>query len=451
MKYATTTKTLSRRQTTVFTELKSIIALAVPLVAGLTSSTMLGLVDTYMLGDLGEAVLGAVSLTNSILLIFYAGLYGFMGPIGILVGQAFGGGNTKQISSIMRHGVVIAFFAGLASLALMVFGLFVILPHTGQPADVVAVLSPYWLAMGASLLPYSIALVYKQFYDSIDRPWLGFILTLLPVGINIFLNWVLIKGNLGFPALGIMGAGLASLIAQTIGVMTIALHYRWSRLAAPYREIRPWSSADFRTQWREGWPMSLQYLLEGGAVAVAGILIGWLGTTALAANQIVYSVTSVLYMLPLGMSAAVSIRVAQAAGGGQKSRAKVISYTALAVVTVWSAGFTGLLLFFGRDIAAFFVNEATVIGLASATFISVGLMQIFDGLQSVSLGALRGILDNRWPTRVSLIGYWLIALPTGYVLGFVFRLGAPGFWGGFGFGLAVASVLLLRRIGHKMV
>jgi multidrug resistance protein, MATE family len=431
-------------------EIRPIISLAIPLVAGLTTSTIMGLVDTLMLGTYGEAILGAVSLTSSVLLIFYAGLYGFVGPVGILIGQAFGAGNANKIAAIIQHGLIIAFAAGAASAATMLGILLFVLPHTGQPADVMAVLSPYWIAMGFSLLPYCLSLVYKQFYDSIDRPWVGFVLTLLPVTSNVFFNWLLISGNLGFPALGILGAGIGSLLASTLGVVGMMLFYRFSSMTTAYRTGTPWTLNAFREQLREGLPMSLQYLMEGGAVAVAGILIGWLGTTALAANQIVYSVTSTLYMLPLGMAGAVSIRVSQAAGGGENGRIRTISYAALGIVTAWTALFTVTLLVAGEPIADFFVDEIPVIQVAAATFITVGLMQVFDGLQSVSLGALRGVLDNRWPTRISLIGYWLIALPLGFVFGALLGYGPAGFWGGFGVGLAFAAFMLLRRLRMKM-
>ncbi|MBL8160838.1 MAG: MATE family efflux transporter [Anaerolineae bacterium] len=442
-------KTLIQQLLPFINELRPIISLAVPLVIGLSTSTMMGLVDTYMLGESGEAVLGAVSLTSSVLLIFYAALYGFIGPVGILVGQSFGAEQPRKIGDIVRHGLLIAFAAGSASAVLMIIGLLYILPHTGQPDDVMAVLPTYWLAMGVSLVAYSVSLVYKQFYDAIDRPWIGFLLTLLPVLANIGLNWLLIAGNAGFPALGIVGAGIGSLIAQTLGVIFMTLHYRRSTLTRAYRSAEGWRLSAFREQVREGVPMALQYLFEGGAVAVAGVLIGWLGTTALAANQIVYSVSSMLYMLPLGMAGAVSIRVSQAAGGDEKNRIRSISYTALVLVSIWTAVFTLMLFLLGDRIAALFVDEPQVIIVAAATFISVGLMQIFDGLQSVSLGALRGVLDNRWPTRISLIGYWVIALPLGYLLGFHLQLGPAGFWGGFGIGLAFAAVMLMRRLHSR--
>jgi MATE family multidrug resistance protein len=179
---------------------------------------------------------------------------------------------------------------------------------------------------------------------------------------------------------------------------------------------------------------------------VAGLLIGLLGATALAANQIVFSVMVLLYMIPMGMSAAVGIRVAQAAGGGEKGRARSIAFTGMALVSVWTVTFTVLLVTSADWVARQFVSEAGVIAVATLMFVAVGAMQIGDGVQSVGVGALRGIFDNRYPTAVSLIAYWLIALPMGFAFGFGLNWGAPGVWLGFGSGLVVASVLLVRRL-----
>ncbi|MDX2161309.1 MAG: MATE family efflux transporter [bacterium] len=426
-------------------EMYSLIGLAIPLIASLTTSTALGLVDTYMLGTLGEAVLGAVSLTSSVLLIFYAGLYGLVGPVGILIGQAHGAGEIGKISSIIRHGLVIALAVGLLSVLIMLIGL-PLLAQIGQPPEVIARITPYWVAMSFSLIPYVMSLVLKQFYDSTDRPWLGLGLTLVAVVFNIAANWVLIFGNLGFPALGLAGAGIGSLLGQTAGFAAMMLHYRLTPGNAPYRGETVWSLAQFREQLHEGLPMGIQYLLEGGAVTIAGLFVGLLGATQLAANQVVYSVTSVLYMLPLGMASAVTIRVSQAVGGSENDRLPAITRAALVLVTSWAAGFTVLLLFAGEQIAAFFVSETDIIAAAGAIFVAVSFMQVFDGIQSVSLGALRGLLDNRWPTAVSLMGYWLVALPAAYVLGVMMQGGAAGVWGGFSIGLIFASVLLVGRI-----
>jgi MATE family multidrug resistance protein len=195
--------------------------------------------------------------------------------------------------------------------------------------------------------------------------------------------------------------------------------------------------------------MATQYLLEGGSAAIGGLMIGLFGAVALAANQIASSVTSILYMLPLGMSAAVSIRIAQAAGGGMPGRLASIGYAGIGLVTIWTAGFTVLLVVLGDVIAGLIVSDPVLIAAAATFFVVFAIMQVVDGVQSVALGALRGILDNDWPTMVSLIAYWLIALPVAWVVAFPLGFGAPGVWAGFGTGLAVAAVALLWRFRSK--
>lgn len=443
--------TLSQRLTlwqSVRLELRPLIGLAVPLIAGLATSTAIGLTDTYFIGALGEVPLAAASLTSSVALILYASLYGFLYPISILIGQAYGAGDHNKIAHVLRHGLALGVGIGALGALLMIAGLLV-LPYAGQPPEVIAVIAPYWIMIALLLIPYTTSIAYKQLYDAVEKPWSGVLLTLAGVLLNIPLTWALTTGQLGLPALGLFGAGLASFLATAFGMLLMALYYRLSPAMAPYRLPAGWKRDEFTEQLREGTPMSLQYLMEGGAVTVAGILIGWLGATALAANQIVFSVASVLYMIPLGMAGAVSIRIAQAVGGDEATRLRAIGASGVGLVVLWTVVTTLTLVLAGESIARFFVADGDVIAVAALMFLVVGVMQVFDGVQSVSLGALRGILDSRWPTNVSLIAYWMIALPVSYVLGFTFGLGAPGVWGGFAFGLAVASVLLWRRFHAK--
>lgn len=436
--------TTGRPTAAIFAEIPQLVALAIPVVAGLIGSTLLGVIDSFMLGPLGEVPLAAASLTQSVLVVFYAGLYGLVGAVGLLVGQAHGAGEPKQIASILRHGLFVGYAGGFFGAALMA-SLFFLVPYTGQPPEVVAALPIYWMAMSALLVPFTLTMVVKQFLDSIARPWTGALLTLLPVVINVPLNWLLIYGNLGAPRLGLVGAGIASLIAFNVGFVIMLVYLRFAPSMVNYRDAVKIHPEGLEDLTREGYPMSIQYLAEGGAVAVAGVLIGWLGATALAANQIVFSVGVLVYMAPLGMSGAVSIRIAQAIGQGASNRVRAIGLAGIFIVTLWMLGFTYVMVRWGAEISSAFVTEAPVIAAASAMFVAVGIMQVFDGLQSVSLGALRGILDNRWPTRVSLIAYWLIALPLSLLFGFQLGFGAPGIWIGFGMGLSVAAVLLVFR------
>jgi len=426
-------------------EVGSLIRLAVPLIAGMLSSVIVGLTDTYFLGPLGEVSLAAVSLATSVAIILYAALYGLLGPVGYLIGTAYGAGDAGKISQVVKHGVVIGFGAGVVGFLLMALAL-VGLPYLGQPPEVLQIIAPYWLLIGALMVPFLVGFVYKQFYDAIDKPWMGVALTLVGVTVNIPLTWALVGGHVGLPALGLVGAGWAAFISGCIGTAVMAAHFHLTPAHAPYRVPSNWHKDAFLEQLREGAPMGVQYFFEGGAVSVAGLLIGLLGATALAANQVVFSVMVLLYMIPMGMSAAVGIRVAQAAGGGEKHRARSIGLTGMMVVSLWTVVFTVVLVSSGDWVARRFVSEAEVIAIATLMFVTVGAMQIGDGVQSVSVGALRGIFDNRYPTVVSLIAYWLIALPLSYAFGFWLNWGAPGVWAGFGGGLVVASVLLVRRL-----
>lgn len=425
-------------------EVRHLLALATPLVGGLVVSSLMGVVDTAMLGPLGALPLAAVSLTLSVWVIFVAGLYGFLMPVGILAGTAHGAGDPAAIAATVREGRALAVRSGLLA-ALAMAALLPLLPWLGQPREVLSVIAPYWLAICAMLPGFAVSLVYKQVLEAIDRPWLAVALAFTAVLFNAGLNYVLIQGRFGLPALGLAGAGLGTALATAF---TVALQWAVCHHHPALRACLAAGAADAALRARlrhEGLPMGGQYVLEGGAVAVVGLFVGWIGATALAANQVVMAVAGVLYMVPLGVAAATSLRIAQAIGGGGRDRLRAIGVAGLAIATGWLVLATLLLTGFARPIAHAFVDDPAVLGLAAALFFAVGLMQVFDGVQTVSLGALRGMLDSHWPTRVSLLAYWGLAIPLAWLFGLAFGGGVVGVWAGFAVGLAVAGALLLQR------
>lgn len=428
-------------------EIAPLAALAAPLVAGLVAATGVTLVDTAMLGPLGATPLAAVSLTTSVAIIFYAALYGFAGPVGLFAGRCFGSGELSAIGHVARHGGLLATLGGLAG-ALLMMAILPLLPQLGQPPEVIAVIAPYWLCISASMLAFTHAMVVKNLLDAAGRPWLSVMVTLLPVLLNIALNWLLIYGHWGFPRLGLTGAGIASLIAQAVGAAVGWLVVRRLPSLRVWWGPRRFEREELGRQWNEGRPMTVQLFFEGAAVAVAGVMVGYFGAVALAGNQIALSVGSTLYMLPLGVAGAVTIRIAQVIGAGAWERVAAIGHAGLLVVTGWMGGFALLFLFAGAWIGDLFVDDPAVVAAAAAIFFVFGFTQLMDGVQSVSLGALRGMLDNEFPTRVSLIAYWMIALPLSALFGFGFDLGAPGIWAGFGVGLSVAAVALSLRFAR---
>ncbi|WP_019956625.1 MATE family efflux transporter [Yoonia vestfoldensis] len=420
-------------------EIGPLIRLALPIVAGLAASTLIGVVDTVMIAPLGTVSLAAASLTTAAIIIFYSAIYGFVSAVGIEAAHRHGGAQADAVAAALRAGLVLAVFAGLVAATAMALILF-ILPLIGQPAEVLAIITPYWLAMSALLVPVALLMVIAQVLNAMDRPWTAAGFAFLAVILNIPLNYVLIWGIGDWQGLGLIGAGLASLIAETLALL-VAIG--WLARQGLFR-----ASADGALRKRlarGGLPLAIGYTGEGAAFAVVGLMLGIFGATALAANQIVQAVGGVLYMLPLGMAAAVAIRIGQASGSGDPARLRPIAVAAIGVVTVWMVTVTIALILLGGRIAAALSTDIDVVFLATAMFIIVALIQVADGVQSTALGALRGAMDFDWPTRFTLVSYWLFALPLAAVLGFWAGLGPLGVWTGYGIGIGFVAVILPWR------
>jgi MATE family multidrug resistance protein len=424
-------------------EARSLLSLAVPLILGLAASTLIGVTDTIMIAPLGTNALGAVSLTMSVSIAFYAAIYGLVSMIGVSIAAAHGADDRTATAVLFRSGLVLGTIVGIGG-ALLMAGLLLLLPLFGQPTQVLAILPGYWLTMAVFLIPYAMMLVLKALFDAIDRPWTGVVFALLGVAINVPLNYVLINGVGAWSGLGLTGAGLASLLAEGMAVAMALLYLRYARWLAHIRLVGA-SRAALAAQLREGAPVSFGYFAETTAYAFAGVMVGWFGAVALAANQIVGSISAVLYMLPLGMAAAVAIRIAQAAGAGENTRLRPIAGAAFAIVTLWMLIVTAVVTAEGDTIAGWLGADPAVIQLGATLFVIIGLMQVADGLQSTALGALRGLGDTRLPMLVTLVAYWLIALPLAYVVGVTFGLGSAGVWIGYGAGLFVAALYLPVR------
>ncbi|ART99528.1 MATE family efflux transporter [Yoonia vestfoldensis] len=421
------------------TEVAPLLRLALPIVAGLAASTLIGVVDTLMIAPLGTLPLAAASLTTAAMIIFYSAIYGFVSAVGIEAAHRHGGAQADAVAAALRAGLVLAPLMGLVAAVFM--GLILVsLPFIGQPPDVLAIITPYWLAMAALLVPVALLMVIAQVLNAMDRPWTAAGFAFLAVVLNIPLNYLLIWGVGDWPGLGLIGAGLASLIAETLALLVaISWLARHGLLRA-----RP-DPALRRRLARDGLPLAIGYTGEGAAFAVIGLMLGIFGATALAANQIVQAVGGVLYMLPLGMAAAVAIRIGQASGSGDPTRLRPIAIAAIGVVTTWMIAVTITLILSGSRIAAALSTDSAVVALATAMFVIVALIQVADGVQSTALGALRGIMDFVWPTRLTLASYWFFALPLAALLGFWAELGPLGIWAGYGIGITLVAIILPLR------
>jgi MATE family multidrug resistance protein len=291
-------------------------------------------------------------------------------------------------------------------------------------------------------------LALRQFAESMGRPWVPTLIILGGVALNAFLNWVLIYGHLGVPSLGLTGAGISTLLSRTLGSALIFLWLRLDpkmRAAWPRRWFAPVSMPRLRQMLGVGLPASGCLLFEGGAFAAATVMMGWLGAASLAAHQIAISCAALTFMVSLGLSMSVGMRISAAVGAGEHSRLRPIWLGGAGMGLVMAFTAMAAFLAFGRQIASFFIQDEGVVSTAAMLLAVAAVFQIFDGGQVIHAAALRGLTDVRVPAALTFVAYWLIALPMAYLLGIRGRFGPQGIWIGLAAGLAVAAVLLGLR------
>ena len=322
-----------------------------------------------------------------------------------------------------------------------------VLPMLGQPRDVLAAMPGYWISICLLLIPFSMLIVFKSAFEAVGRPWLGTAFSFVAVVVNIPLNYAMIWGLGPLPALGLTGSGIASLAAETVALMAAWVWWARARSMARLRLRRPVTRAEMLATAREGAPLGALYVAETGAMAVATVMIGTFGTVALAGNQVAMSVGGLLYMVPLGIAGAVSIRVAQATGAGLTDTLRPIAFGGLALALGWLSGTALILAFAGGAIARAITDDAQVVAVATVIFLVFATMQVADGVQSTMLGALRGMSDTGWPAWVSMTAYWGVALPLGWVLSD--WIGPAGVWAGFFVALVGAGTALVFRFRAK--
>ncbi len=319
--------------------------------------------------------------------------------------------------------------------------LYPLLGPIGQPAEVLSILFPYWISMAVWILPFTLFFGLKSLFDAVDWPWTAVGLSYLGVVFNIPANYVFIH----VLEMGILGAGLASILSQCVSLAAAFLVLIYAPGLAPFRKKVAVAWADVRAQLKEALPICLGYAGEGGAYAVVGLMMGWLGAEALAAHQIVNALAGLAYMIPMGMAGAASIRIGQAVGAGGGVRLRPILKASFVLVTAWQILAAVAFVVFGRMMAEAMSSDTVVIELTVILFFIVALLQIADGLQGTALGALRGMSDMNLPTIITLAAYWPLALPMSYLLGFVLGWGAVGVWLGYTIGLCVAAMALPWR------
>lgn len=429
-------------------ECRQTLKLAFPLVIGQVSQMLLGVADTVMIGKLGVTELAVLTFANSLFYVPFVFGIGVLTAISVFTSNARGGGDTAAGRASCRLGVYISTVLGL-----LLFGLMWVLSQNlgifGQPPEVEARTGLFFQIIMASLVPALMSLALKNHADSLNRPWPPFWIFLGGVVLNVFLNWVMIYGKLGCPAWGLEGAAIATLISRIAIVVAMFVwlyQAKGLREWVPYHWFRMPAKAETRKFLGIGIPASLQMISEVSAFSAAGLLMGKFGATAMAAHQVALMCAATAFMVPLGLSMALSVRIGSANGAGESHRLRKIVVSGWWLGAGWALIGAVIFFVFGEYLASLYIDEQPVIKLAASIMIVVGVFQLFDSLQIGSVAMLRGLHDARMPAFMGFVAYWVIGIPIGILLSIQMGYGAVGVWCGLATGLFIACALLVPRL-----
>jgi len=441
---------LSFRQS-LLNENRATLRLAFPLVVGQLSQMLVGLTDTLMIGQLGVVPLATATFANSILYLPLMVGIGMTMAVSIRVSQARGAKDVQMAREALRNGLLIALIVGLLTVVLAL-AVIPFLHLFGQEPEVAEKADRFFLIVAVSMIPAIGMMAIKNHADAMNHPWPAFWILLGGVALNVLLNWVFIWGKWGAPAMGLEGAGVATLIARAASLALLVL---WCRRSPAIREWIPqhWCKRphgpSIRSLVKVGLPASLQLLAEVSAFVMATMIIGMIGKEALASHQVAIICANTVFMVPLGLSMALTVRVGEAWGAKQPERLRPIivgGWLLGALFTVFSAS---TVLLFPREIAGWFLDDPEALTVATSLLLISAAFQFSDAMQILSVGALRGLDDVTLPAWVAAFAYWVVSIPLG--AWFAFRLGwqAPGIWWGITIGLSLTAVLLGRRLWRK--
>lgn len=431
-------------------QLTSLARLALPIVVVQVGLMAMGVADTVMVGRVGPTDLAAVALGNLYfftVIVFGMGVLMALDP---LVSQAVGARDRLAVARGLQRGLVLAVVLGVLSSLLLVPGelVFALLR---QPPDVVPVAARYAWASIPGTFPFLFFVVFRQTLQAMEH-MVPVVWTIVAANLaNLFLNWVFIFGNLGVPAMGTVGSGWASSIARAFMVVVL-LAASWPVLGPFLRTFRPRALAlrPLVRMVRLGAPIGIQFQLELGVFAVIALMMGWMGTTAMAGHQVAINLASFTFMVPLGVSQAAAVMVGQAVGRGDEGGARRSAGAGLVLGGGFMLLTAAAFLLLPEVLAGFYTEDGGVLEIAVLLIPVAGVFQVFDGIQVVASGVLRGVGDTRAPMVVNLLGFWLVGFPVSVWLGFFTEAGPVGLWWGLLAGLGAVAVLLLVRVRGRM-
>ena len=426
---------------------------------GMLGHTFVAFADNVMVGQLGTAELAAVSLGNSFVFIAMSLGIGFSTAITPLVAEADSANNISQGKNAFKHGLMLCTLLSVL-LFLIILLLKPLMYYMDQPKEVVELAIPYLNYVALSLIPLIIFQALKQFSDGLSNTKYPMYATILANVINIVLNYLLIFGSFGFPKLGIVGAAIGTLFSRIIMVYFLWMIFKSKDKFRPYitnfnfKKIEQKISAKL---FNLGFPSALQMFFEVGIFTAAIWLSGVLGKNPQAANQIALNLSSMTFMVGIGLSVAAMVRVGNQKGLNDFISLRRIAFSIFFLTFIIEIIFASFFLIFRDWLPTLYIDGDTLVNIndnkevvliASKLLLVAAFFQIFDGLQAAILGALRGLQDVKIPAFITFVSYWIVGFPVSYYLGLYTSLESVGIWIGLFTGLFVASILLYIRFNY---
>ncbi len=433
------------------TRIKKLLITGWPIIGGQLGLVLMGVADTVMVGKIGYISLAAAGLSVSIFFLISIFGIGLMTATASLISAERAKGKIKFLPNFLRDSILLGLLVGVLLFLILIL-IIELLPFLNQKPEVVTEAKPFLLLLSISIFPMNVYLSGKNLCDGYFLTIAPMLITLLALLFNIFLNWVFIYGHLGLPAMGLKGAGWATLISRIfMAVAILWLIFSSKRINIKWKEC--WN-LNFKVNYikpilKLGIPSGFQYFFEIAAFSGAAILAGVLGAIPQAAHQIAINVASITFMFAVGISVSGSMYVAESYAKSDFIGARKYGTSALWLVVGLELVFAILFILFHNVIPGWYSNEKAVLLIASKLILLASVFQIVDGLQAVSLGLLRGVHDTKFPSLLTFIAYWIIGIPLSWYLGKQTSLGIYGIWWSLTLSLVFISIATTWRFRVK--
>ncbi len=433
-------------------EIAETFKLATPMAATQLGQIAMMTTDLALLGRLGSEVVAGAALAHTVLFAAYTLGLGLVSAVAPLASQAFGAREPRFVRRAVRVGIWAALLAGAPLTLLQLWGEDMLLA-LGQPPESAGLAGRYLIGLSWCLVPAWVFIALRNFMSAVNRPEPALWITLAAIPVNGLMGYGLIYGAFGLPRLDILGAGIATTIVN-VAMCAAAVWLAYTR--HPFKKYRVLGRF-WRLDWAllarlllVGLPISGAFLLEFGLFAAAALLIGRIGTVALAAHAIALQTAAILYMVPFGISLAATVRVGHAVGRRDAPGTRRAGFAAVGLAAAFMAAMTLMVILARHTVPLLFLGSGAAaagetVALAATLLVLGATFSITDGVQSVAAGALRGLNDTSVPLAIAVLSFWVVGFAMSYVLGFRLDLGAVGVWIGLSIGTGMFALLLLWR------